>query len=196
VRLNVMRHIGGELQQLSNTFRKSQKDFLTRLRGQEEQSADFFKNIPPAGGGPGSSPSSALRGADLDAESKQPMTLEQALDRGLSPSQMQQLQAQARVASDRERDIIHIAQSINDLASIFKELSVLVIEQGTILDRIDFNVEQAMHNVKKGTAELVVANEYSKKARTIKCIIFLLFVVALLILILVLKKTQFGKSGN
>jgi syntaxin 16 len=36
---------------------------------------------------------------------------------------------------------------MNELAVIFKELSTLVIEQGTILDRIDFNIEQAHVNV-------------------------------------------------
>ena len=34
------------------------------------------------------------------------------------------------------------AQSIEELSEIFKELAVLVIDQGTILDRIDFNMEQ------------------------------------------------------
>lgn len=48
------------------------------------------------------------------------------------------------MASDREKEIIQIAQSINDLSSIFNELSVLVIEQGTILDRIDYNVESTL----------------------------------------------------
>lgn len=33
-------------------------------------------------------------------------------------------------------------KSIEDLSTIFKELAVLVIDQGTILDRIDFNMEQ------------------------------------------------------
>jgi syntaxin 16 len=45
-------------------------------------------------------------------------------------------------------------KSINDLASIFKDLSVLVIEQGTILDRIDYNVQEAKDNVQIAVKEL------------------------------------------
>ena len=46
-------------------------------------------------------------------------------------------------AQERDREVRGILQSINDLAQIMKDLSVLVIDQGTILDRIDYNMEQA-----------------------------------------------------
>ena len=36
-----------------------------------------------------------------------------------------------------------VAESVSELAGIFKEIQVLVIDQGTILDRIDFNIEMA-----------------------------------------------------
>jgi len=42
VRLNVMRALATELQNLSKAFRLAQKDFLLRLRGQEESGNDFF----------------------------------------------------------------------------------------------------------------------------------------------------------
>ena len=51
-----------------------------------------------------------------------------------------------RLRRSGDREVRGILQSINDLAQIMKDLSVLVIDQGTILDRIDYNMEQArMH---------------------------------------------------
>jgi syntaxin 16 len=44
----------------------------------------------------------------------------------------------------RDVEIQQIAKSIEELSQIFKELAVLVIDQGTILDRIDFNMEQVV----------------------------------------------------
>ena len=45
------------------------------------------------------------------------------------------------LAEERDREVRAILQSINDLGQVMKDLSVLVIDQGTILDRIDANMD-------------------------------------------------------
>lgn len=36
------------------------------------------------------------------------------------------------------------------MTELFRELNRLVIEQGTLLDRIDYNIDQTFQRVKKG----------------------------------------------
>lgn len=167
IRLNVMRNLATQLQTLSKQFRHAQKDFLMRLKGQES----YSKN-----GG--------LFGDDSD--DLEPLSIE-AAERGFTDSEQAQLQSYEQAADERHQEIIKIVQSINDLATLFRELSVLVIEQGTILDRIDYNVEQTLVKVQKGTKELEVADKYSKKNKMMKCILFLILIVLILIFAVVIK---------
>jgi syntaxin 16 len=46
-------------------------------------------------------------------------------------------------------------KSINGLAEVFKEINQLVIDQGTILDRIDYNIEQTNVHMESAHGELV-----------------------------------------
>ena len=43
----------------------------------------------------------------------------------------------------RGAEVQNLAKSISDLAVLFKDLSMLVVEQGSVLDRIDFNIAEA-----------------------------------------------------
>lgn len=55
---------------------------------------------------------------------------------------------------ERDAEISKIAESIEELATIFKELSTLVIDQGTILDRIDYNMEEVVERTELGLQKL------------------------------------------
>lgn len=58
----------------------------------------------------------------------------------------------------REREINDIAKGIIELSDIFRELQTMIIDQGTLLDRIDYNVERMAVDVKKADKELTVVS--------------------------------------
>jgi syntaxin 16 len=70
-----------------------------------------------------------------------------------------------RLQQKRTKEIEEIVTSTNELAALFKELSVLVIEQGTILDRIDAHIEESLQHTKKGKKHLVEAKKASESSR-------------------------------
>ena len=80
-----------------------------------------------------------------------------------------------------------MTDSINSLAVLFKDFSVLVIEQGTILDRIDYNIENAAVHVEKANEDLGKTLTVEKSTRARSCLICLAIAVLVLVIILVLK---------
>lgn len=106
---------------------------------------------------------------------------------GFNKAQMTELEIQEDLINERDEEIQRIAQSITELATIFKELAVLVIDQGTILDRIDYNMEQVVEQTEKGLVELEKAEQIQKSSRPMKCIGLLLGLIFIMTLLLVLK---------
>lgn len=90
----------------------------------------------------------------------------------------------------REEEIANIAKSIEELAQIFRELAVLVIDQGTILDRIDYNMETAVEHAKVGIQELHKAEDHQKNNPGLKCIIVLVILIFILMIVLIVKHSK------
>ena len=80
-----------------------------------------------------------------------------------------------------------IMQSVNDLLEVMRDLSVLVIDQGTMLDRIDANVESAMVEVQRGVLELDRAERTQKSSRNWLIISVLLTMIMILMLVVGMK---------
>lgn len=60
-----------------------------------------------------------------------------------------------------------LAKSIEELAIMFKDLGTLVIEQGSMVDRIDYNMEQTVTRMKEGVQELVKVYDCSLGTRSV-----------------------------
>ena len=71
----------------------------------------------------------------------------------------------------------------------------MVIDQGTMLDRIDYNVERMATDVKGADKELKVAAGYQRKGTKRKLIFLLvLLVIGMLILVIIKPKRRAAKQ--
>ncbi|OQV22914.1 putative Syntaxin-12 [Hypsibius exemplaris] len=87
---------------------------------------------------------------------------------------------------EREEAIRRLEADIGDVNQIFKDLAVLVHEQGEIIDSIEANVEGAQVHVEQGTTQLSEARRYQTKARKkMVCIIGVLAVAALVLALII-----------
>lgn len=73
-----------------------------------------------------------------------------------------QMQSQSQVAVDidvetRTKEISQIASSISELADLFRDLGNLVVEQGTVLDSVEYNVSVTAREMKGAVEELKIA---------------------------------------
>lgn len=91
-------------------------------------------------------------------------------------------------AEHREKEVGHIVKSIVDLNDIFKDLSHMVQEQGTVLDRIDYNIEVTQVKVTEGYKQLAKAEQYQRKNRKVVCILLLAGITLFMLLLLIFTK--------
>ncbi|XP_052802369.1 syntaxin isoform X1 [Mya arenaria] len=83
----------------------------------------------------------------------------------------------------RHADIMKLEKSIQELHDMFMDMAMLVEQQGEMIDRIEYNVEQAVDYVETAKMDTKKAVKYQSKARRKK--IMMLICLAVLIVILV-----------
>lgn len=159
------------IQDMSNSFRKSQSNYLKKMRSREERSQFFSTDIGP---GSGSFPEDEMYAN---------------YEKGFSSEQMHLVEDNTVAVQHRDKEIAHIVRSIQDLNEIFKDLSQMIVDQGSILDRIDYNIEHASVQINKGLQQLQKADKYQKKSRKMYLILLLALFIIVLIIILIATKS-------
>uniref|UniRef100_A0A6N2KRQ9 t-SNARE coiled-coil homology domain-containing protein n=1 Tax=Salix viminalis TaxID=40686 RepID=A0A6N2KRQ9_SALVM len=172
VRKNVQRSLATDLQNLSMELRKKQSTYLKRLRQQKEgqDGDDLEMNL---NGG-----RSIIDDDNLD-------------DMVFNEHQMAKLKKSEAVTVEREQEIQQAIESVNELAQIMKDLSVLVIDQGTIVDRIDYNIQNVATTVEEGLKQLQKADRTQKRGGMVMCATVLVIMCAVMLVLLILKTILF-----
>ncbi|KAA8648848.1 hypothetical protein EYZ11_007646 [Aspergillus tanneri] len=172
---NIQISLASRVQEASARFRKKQSTYLKKLRGLEGVPQPF-ERTPTSVQNPYTDPS--LMESDADKSFSQ-STLMQTSQRLPGQNDAAILQ--------REREINDIAKGIIELSDIFRELQAMVIDQGTMLDRIDYNVERMGTEVKAAEKELKVATGYQRRTIKRKVLLLLIILVAGMFILLLMK---------
>eukprot|EP00027_Filamoeba_sp_ATCC50430_P004481 CAMPEP_0168553028 /NCGR_PEP_ID=MMETSP0413-20121227/7033_1 /TAXON_ID=136452 /ORGANISM="Filamoeba nolandi, Strain NC-AS-23-1" /LENGTH=317 /DNA_ID=CAMNT_0008583685 /DNA_START=126 /DNA_END=1079 /DNA_ORIENTATION=- len=163
IKKNLQSAFASQLQEYSVQFRKMQKDYLQRLRGRQQKGKALF---------------SIEEGENED---------DLKFDVSFTEDQARMLAKTEDAILEREQQIMQIAKSINELAAIFKDLAILVVEQGTILDRIDYNIEQTEHNTKEAISQLQQASKSQKSYRNKLCMMLLCLCILVMVVVIIVK---------
>ncbi|KAI9137585.1 t-SNARE [Paraphysoderma sedebokerense] len=171
---NIQVSLATRLQNLTGEFRKSQSSYLQKLRQRQNRTSNLFTSTQT-----NSSPTFSA------FENPQSQT-----SQAFNDFQLATINQSDTVISERETQINEIAKSIFELAELFKDLQNLVIEQGTMLDRIDYNIENTNVTLKEANKELDKGAQYQKSATKKQCIFLLILVILGLIIALAVKKRR------
>nr|CAG4649564.1 EOG090X0AQP [Scapholeberis mucronata]SVE93792.1 EOG090X0AQP [Scapholeberis mucronata] len=172
---NVVTSLVTTLQNLSNSFRSDQNAYLNKIKSREERSQQYF-------GG------SSKKDWDYDDWTGGSSHVAEA-PRVMSQQQLMLQEENTSFVEQREKEIQNVVRSIYELNSIFKEISHMVTDQGTVLDRIDYNIEHTQAKVHDGLVHLQKAESHQKKNRKMVCIVALVSAIIVLLIILIAVKS-------
>ncbi|KAI6235162.1 hypothetical protein M3Y95_00022000 [Aphelenchoides besseyi] len=150
---NVMSALLFDLNNMLGEFRSGQSHYVKQLDSRKRNVDSFLLS---------SDSHNPYESSFLSQEAAQ-------TDEELTIDQIQQIIANEHMVKEREREVIKISKSILELNTLFKDLATLVVDQGTILDRIDYNVEQTSLRIKAAHRHVQKAYE-SHKTRKMQII--------------------------
>ncbi|XP_021751748.1 syntaxin-22-like isoform X1 [Chenopodium quinoa] len=89
------------------------------------------------------------------------------------------------IIEEREHGIQEIQQQIGEVNEIFKDLAVLVHDQGVMIDDISSNIEGSHAATTQGTTQLLKASKYQKSSSSLVCLLLVIFGIILLIVVII-----------
>ncbi|XP_074557656.1 syntaxin-22-like isoform X2 [Curcuma longa] len=168
---------------LAKDFQNILKEFQKFQRLAAERATAFAPLVPEA------NPPSNYDATEVDSSSGK--TLEQrAL---LAESRRQELLLldneivfNEAIIEEREQGIKEIQQQIGQVNEIFKDLAVLVNDQGIVIDDINSHIENSHAATLQAKSQLKKAEKTQKSNTSLMCLLLMIFGIILLIVIIVI----------
>ncbi|CAL9730481.1 t-SNARE affecting a late Golgi compartment protein 2 [Monosporozyma unispora] len=118
------------------------------------------------------------QGRDIEEYSRQTMERQQL---------KKQSNSNQRFLEERDEEIAQLANGVFEVSTIFREMQSLIINQGSIVDRIDYNLENTVIELREANKQLDGATRYQKRSQKCKIILLLTLVVIALFFFVMLK---------
>ena len=166
VKNNIKDFLVSKIKNFSNEFRRNQQQYMKYLK--EMEGGDIENN--------NNNLNHSFESLDDNEEEN--------LNNNFLMKQDDDFQQQMK---KRNEDINILANSINELSGILKDLQNVVQEQGTILDRIDYNIDVSYENSQKGLKFLKKAEEHQNES-CFRNVILVLFVIIFIETLLIIFK--------
>ena len=164
VKYNIKMYLVEKIQNFSTEFRKNQQQYLKYLKEM-----------------------GALSNINNENESTIDNLINSQIDDEKNNFLYTQEDDKHQQIKKRDEDISVLAKSIDELSGIFKDLQNIVQEQGTILDRIDYNINISYENSQQGLKYIKKAEEHQSES-CFRNVILLLFIIIFIEAILIISK--------
>ncbi|ORC90594.1 putative vesicle-associated membrane protein, putative,syntaxin-like protein [Trypanosoma theileri] len=146
---NAKKHLSARLSEIIQTFRGGQELYAAQRKRCEEKSRRYQQ----------------IGSHEIHEQLQKEEKIAQYLELGYAQADIEELLAEEAKQQEVSREIQDILKSITELHEMFKELGTMVVEQGSVLDRIDYNVQQTHTSVKKSVDVLKKAKESQNSCR-------------------------------
>ena len=153
VKYNIKIFLVGKIQNFSNEFRKNQQQYLQYLKEMGIINTTYENS---------NSTDKLINNIEDDEKKNFLYTKEDDINIQIKK---------------RDEDITVLVKSIDELSGIFKDLQNIVQEQGTILDRIDYNINISYENTQQGLNSIKKAEEHQKESCFRNAILLLFFII-------------------
>lgn len=169
---NVKMCLVNEVNGISKLYRESQRRYMMDVKKQQVVSQRW------AGGD---------RQKAVEQQLENDALMDQYLQKGMTQDQIETIMLNQQMADERVKEFERIYSSIKSLHEMFKDMSTLVIEQGAVLDRIDYNMTITHTRVQKARVELQRAAEYQSAGTFKLCLLFMIVLIIGLMIALFFK---------
>jgi len=174
---NILQYEYKEVAALSEKLRSYHRNHLTRLNEKEKYMEQFvinFDDIDSLSDHIGTHTSLGDNSVTFHdhMDSANPVVGYDNRNYGLQ-DQLQVDLSDMEMLRERDAEMSSILKSIVELNTIFNEMNALVVNQGSLMDRIDYNMEVVTMKVEQGALELSRAERSARSARKLKCILIL-----------------------